>query len=187
MYRLSPLALLLSCSGSDGETDTFTRPETCDDGVDNNDNGLVDCADTAFCGGLQCQTGDDDDDTDVPLPDLEIIYDPTTCCDFQFVSGDCPKSIGTIGVINRSTDDATVDASCDFVTGESVIQWQVQGGAPPIPFIVAEPLYSGQSMTLEGFFNCDTAQPFNVACRVKVETDIDVSEVEFDIEGTPAG
>ena len=186
MHRLFPLFLLLACSGTDDD-DTLLRPETCDDGVDNNDNGLVDCDDTAFCGGLACQDNTDTDDTDLPPPDLEIVFDPSGCCDFEFTTGDCPKAIGTFGVRNASLDiDAEIDTSCDLVGGGSVIQWQIQGGAAPAAFIVNAPLYTESSATIEGFFNCGVNQTFTTHCRIKIE-DLEggeTAEYEFDITGT---
>jgi hypothetical protein len=187
MKTLSPLVLLLlaACSGTDG--DTFTRPEVCDDGVDNNGNGLVDCDDASFCGGLQCQAPDTDVDTDEPLPPLEISYTAAECCDFTFTTSECPKSIGTFGMIDRGEDDAVIDVSCDLVNSEAAVQWQVQGGSDaPTPFIVDTPVYAGSSVTIEGFFNCAVPGEFTTHCRANIETDEDRAEIEFDITGTPA-
>lgn len=186
MTRLFPLSLLLAaCSGTDG--DTFTRPEVCDDEVDNNGNGLVDCDDTAFCGGLQCEAPDTDFDTDVPLPPLEITYSVATCCDFEWAAADCPKSIGTVGMINRGEEDAEVDINCDLVNTQPAVQWQVQGGSDsPTPFVVDIPLFAGSSITMEAFFNCNVSGQFTTQCRANIETEEDRVDKEFDITGTPS-
>ena len=53
MSRILALLLIAGCSGE--TTDTGRKPpEICNDAIDNDDDGLVDCDDTAECGGLQC-------------------------------------------------------------------------------------------------------------------------------------
>ena len=190
MRWLVPLFLVtVACSGDTDDT-TFVGPETCDDGIDNNGNGLVDCADTAFCGGLACATGDDDDDDDdtaAPPPVVEVIYSADDCCDFAFGPGDCPMSIGTLQIANRSVEaDGEMDVSCDLVDGESPIVWQLQGGTePPNPFIVNAPLLATSQVTVEAFYNCAVTHGFQTSCRAIAEVEGVKDSVEFQILAQP--
>lgn len=192
MQRLFPLSLLLvltACSGTGGD-DTFTRPENCDDGVDNNDNGLVDCDDTQFCGGLQCKGDDTHFDTDVDLPDLEIVFTAAECCDFQWQPSDCTgQSIGSFTVINRSTElDAELLTNCDYVNGASAILWQVVGSsAGRTAFITDAPIYPESEVKIEGFFNCGVGGNFTTDCRIKLENEDDLVQYDFTISGQPVG
>lgn len=178
--------LLVACSGSSTDDTPFVGPETCDNGVDDNGNGLVDCADTDFCGGLACATGDDDDDdTGEPLAPVEVVYSAEDCCDF-IIDTECPKSLGTVGVVNRTTEEAVLDASCDLVDGESPIVWQIKGGDdPPEAFIVNAPVSATTELTLEAFYNCAVTHGFVTTCRVKIDTEEEEADVEFDVTATP--
>lgn len=184
--------LLLSCSGGDDGTER-KDPEICDDEIDNNDDGLVDCEDEASCGGLVCRdpSGDDDDDTTVPTPDVEILWDPSACCDFEY---DCPggdKSIGTFAIVNHLADaDAEFDISCTLVGPQlSPIEFQVVGSsAAPVPFVVNADVYAGAQVTVEAFFVCkpQLSQDFSTTCKVIVETEDDEWEQEIPIDAAVA-
>jgi hypothetical protein len=123
-----------ACSGDDDGTTEPIGPETCDNGVDDNGNGLVDCEDSTFCGGLQCiTTGDDDDDTTTELPEVEIDFSGTSV-EFTFTpqSGTCSQPIRTFTVVNRNEDlEAVVDANCDLINGGTAgIGFDVDGASP---------------------------------------------------------
>ena len=179
--------LLLGCSG--GDTPGRLDPEICDDDIDNNGDGLVDCEDTTACGGLVCRDPGDTDDTDVEPEAVEIVYDPETCCDFSF---DCPgqdKSIGRFSIVNRSTElDAFVDVSCGLV-GPSLtpIEFQVVGSSQqPVPFLRDADLYAETSIEIEVFFACKPGLniDFETLCTVEVENEEDDFEKEFPIQAS---
>src|SRR5262245_59636238 len=106
-----PLTAILLLSGAlgtgcSGDTTDPGRPppEICDDGIDNADDGLIDCDDTEACGGLQCITNTIDTDTTVPLDPAEIIFSAADCCNFTYGQGDCPLLVGTFQAANREED-----------------------------------------------------------------------------------
>jgi hypothetical protein len=176
-----------ACSGDDGGPPPL-GPETCDNEIDDNGNGLVDCDDTQFCGGLQCKPttiGDDDDDT--VLPEIEVDFGQDTL-DFSFTpqAGTCNQPIRAITVINRSEElEALVDANCDLVDGDTLIGFDVNGAAGRA-FIVDEPLPFGESMDVGMIFACrGRDEAFTTICRVKADLGGLVDEVEFTVYGTP--
>lgn len=180
-----------ACSGSDPVD--RPDPEICDDGVDNDGDGAVDCDDSQ-CGGLPCQGigDDDDDDTTGPPPTVEIVRNPDDCCDFLFTTEDCPsKKIGDLAIINRSVDvEGQVDAFCDRVGPESspVIQWNVEGTAQQRVTLINAPLPPESSMTLNSLFVCATGvnQDFYVECTIFVEVGEEEAEEIFTIVATTA-
>lgn len=183
------LALFLvagACSGGDDGPKPL-GVEICDNETDDNGNGLVDCEDTQFCGGLQCAPTTIGDDDDTVLPDIEVDFGQNTV-DFTFTpqAGTCNVPIETITIINRSEElEALVDANCDLVDGETLIGFDVNG-ANGRAFVVDEPLPFGETMDLGMIFACrgrDTA--FSTTCRVKADLGGLVDEVEFQANGTP--
>jgi hypothetical protein len=180
--------LVGACSGDDSDPTEPLGPEICDNGVDDNGNGLVDCDDGQFCGGLQCATtpGDDDDDTTAP-PDIEVDFDDDAL-DFEFPvqAGICNQPLVTITVVNRSGElEAVVDANCDLVNGQATIGFGIDGGAAQA-FVVDEPLPFGESMELTMYFACrGVDEAFTTTCRVKADLGGLVDEVEFSANGTP--
>lgn len=178
-----------ACSGDDDGTTEPIGPETCDNGVDDNGNGLVDCEDSTFCGGLQCvTTGDDDDDTTTELPEVEIDFSGTSV-EFTFTpqAGTCSQPIRTFTVVNRNEDlEAVVDANCDLINGGTAgIGFDVDG-ASPRQYVVDEPLAPATSMELGMFFACrGINDAFTTVCRVKVDLEGITDQVEFDANGTP--
>lgn len=181
--------LLLSCSGAEptGRLD----PEICDDDIDNNGDGLVDCEDETACGGLVCRDPGDTDDTSVEPDAIEIIYDETACCDFSY---ECPgqdKSIGRFSLINHSTElDAFVDASCGLVGPSlSPIEFQVVGSSqPPVPFLRDADLYADTSIEIEVFFACKPGLnvDFDTLCQVEIENEDDDFELQFPVAAQAA-
>lgn len=182
-WMLAAAAVTVSCSGT--ETEPEGR-EICGDDIDNNGNGLVDCDDTKYCGGLQClptTTGDDDDDT-TELPVVEI-DDPGGNVFFTFTAGGCPQLVKTYHVVNRSDDtDGVVDASCDWLDTTSVFRWVPDGGTPT-QFVVDEDLYAGTQMQLDMYFTCGINTEFTTKCRVKGDVGGITTDIEFDVTGTP--
>ncbi len=183
--RLTWWTVLVSCSGSTEPT-PFEEREICDDEVDNNGNGLVDCDDTEFCGGVRCvtTTGDDDDDT-TELPLVEIDY-PGADIFFDWTTGTCPVLVKSMIIVNRSTEEeGEVDASCDLLNGSTAaLRFQIDGGEVKT-FLVDEDLAISGQMQLDMFFNCDADEQFTTRCRVKGTVEGVVDEIEFDVTGTP--
>jgi hypothetical protein len=177
-----------ACSGSDDTEPKPLKPEICDNGEDDNGNDLVDCDDTEFCGGLACRpTGDDDDDTTVPLADVEVDFDEDSI-DFVFTpqAGLCSVPLATVTVINRNEDvEALIDANCDLVGGKSVIGFDLDG-ANAKAFIVDEGLDAASSVDVGVIFVCQGAnQEFSTNCRIKVDLSGLVDEAEFVVNGVP--
>jgi hypothetical protein len=188
---LGVLLSLGACSGDPAGDDDDDREglEICDDGIDNNDNGKVDCDDTAYCGGLQCLTttpGDDDDDDD-DLPDLEVGYggQPIGFTYTPQPEG-CQDLVETITVINRSTTlAAEVDASCDQLGGQEIAMvWRV-GDEAPKQFVTNEAIGPESQIELGLLFVCRVSQEFTTTCRVSIENEEGNDRVEFQVAGSP--
>lgn len=178
---------LAACSGEPAPT--RQDPEICDDGIDNDKDGDIDCDDTN-CGGLPCQQqGDDDDDTTEPPPDIEFLYDAEACCNFDFSSADCPsKTIGTIAVINRSKkDSAEVDASCTAVGPDvfTAIRWQAPG-ASTVAFLVNAIVEPETQIELTAIYQCGGGidQTFTTDCILTAELPDLSDDLEIEVTGT---
>jgi hypothetical protein len=190
--RLVAWLSVVAIGGCLGGSATGTRPdpEICDDGIDNDGDGLADCDDTDSCGGLACiGTTTTTYDTSANLPNADIAYSPATCCDFEFGGPtDCPtKVIGTVEFFNRAYEEAgEFDISCDLVGGESPVQWQVAGAATPEPFVVNQNLFADDSIVVSGVFVCAAGvnNTFTTTCRANIEVGANFDEVEFEITGT---
>jgi hypothetical protein len=181
-------------AGCSGEP-PVERPdlEVCDDGIDNDGDGQVDCDDVGDCGGLACRdtnVGDDDDDTEPPM--VEIVFDETECCSFDFAPSDCPqKEIGTFRVTNRMEDeDALLDVFCDRIgpNSEPVIQWKSEGSNQARPTVANATIAPGTSATMVGVFVCaaGVTQTFTSECNIFVEAveSSEEDELVFTIEAT---
>jgi hypothetical protein len=148
-------------------------PEDCQDGIDNDSDGLVDCDDSAECGGLQCQNANDTDTgITVDLPDLEIEIPPDTCCNFTFSDpADCPMVVGSYVVHNRTLEsEAELDASCDLYEGDSPISFDVEGCSNcPTPFLTNFVVDPQTSVTVELVFNCSIGHTFTANCLTDVK------------------
>jgi hypothetical protein len=181
------LAVLGSCSGE--ETGPRPDPEICDDEIDNDGDGDVDCDDTE-CGGLPClNRGDDDDDTGTtePPPPVEVQYDPESCCDFEYAVSTCgqAQAIGTLSFINRTEDEAgDYDISCDQVGGAFAIKFAVTGQGQPQPFLSGRPIDAGEQVSIDVIFACNVNQTFTVDCNAKVEAGPYEDIVPFSITGS---
>ncbi len=114
------------CGGTCGGPDT----EVCDDGVDNDNDGLVDCQD-ADCDGdpncvgpgfeFNCGNGLDDDlDGAVDCDDFDCFFDPLCLAPGQ---EDCEDGVDNDGDGDVDCDDAdcTFEAACDAGDGECCI------------------------------------------------------------------
>jgi hypothetical protein len=168
--------VLLSCSGGDDDGGTRLDPEICDDGIDNNGDGLVDCEDTTSCGGLVCRDpGDDDDDTAEPTPDVEVLRND--CCDFTFTCPAANVSVGQFSLINHSLEnDAEFAVVCAPIGGTSPLAFQVVGSsAAPSASLRGVDLFADSTVSVEAFFACkpQLQQGFDAVCTVTAETDDD--------------
>jgi hypothetical protein len=182
--------VMLGCSGDDGTV--RPDPEVCDDELDNDGDGLVDCDDSNDCGGIHCQQqGDDDDDTGT-LVLVEILLEEDDCCDFTFGQADCPqKEIGTFSIINRSPDvEGTFNVSCDVVGVDMApIEWQVVGGSNQVPYLVNLPLAPDTTVQIQGFFVCIPGldQSFTTTCHISAEVEGARDELDHDVQATVLG
>jgi hypothetical protein len=165
-------AAIPACSGDtdDGRKD----PEICDDDIDNDDDGLIDCDDTEECGGLQCVPAESDTGTTVDLPDLEIVMNAKNCCNFSFSGpADCPLVIGTYEAINRSTEEvADLDASCDLIDGSPPFTFNTPNCPQcPAPYLTNVAVDPGETVTVEIIFNCTIGQTFTANCLTDISAD----------------
>jgi hypothetical protein len=199
LRALPPIALLLlsvafgaaGCAGTD-TTDEGGRkpPEICNDEIDNDEDGLVDCDDSAECGGLQCNTGTTDTDTGptVDLPPAEILFSSKSCCDFTFAAGECPKMIGTYQAANREPEtDGELDASCDLIGDDPPLEFSVDGCPNcPIPYLTNQQVDPNTTVTVEVWFDCAVQQTFEATCRTNIEVSPFEDEWEFQVNGVRA-
>lgn len=187
-------ATLVGCGIFASTQEQNTRPpaEICDDGIDNDRDGLADCDDTDSCGGLACRTTTGYvPDTSQFLPNADILYSVADCCDFEFNAESCPSiEIGTITMVNRaSEEDGEYDVNCDLVDGESPVQWRVEGATEPVPFVVNQKLFADDTTVVTAVFLCDAgvATTFTTTCRANLQVgDADSDEIEFEVTGTAA-
>jgi hypothetical protein len=179
--RLWVGALLVSCSGEA----PYTRPdpEICDDGADNDGDGLVDCDDKSDCGGIACRTTYTTD-TAPDLPDAEVLFNEDDCCDFTYSSADCPQlEIGSITFINRSgSEDGQIDVSCNDVGPNSVpaIQWAPQGSTHPSQFIINAPIYAGETVVMDAYFVCGGGVNFDFTTQCVSDIEVGVAKDTYD-------
>ncbi len=184
------LVLLAGMSGCTGETDGGRKPpEICDDGIDNDDDGLIDCDDSAECGGLQCVTGQESDTgPTVDLPDLEIVLTPKNCCNFTFTGPeDCPMVVGTYEATNRSEDAvADLDASCDLIDGDPPFTFNTPNCPQcPVPYMTNVPVDPGETVIVEVIFGCTIGQTFTANCLTDITADgTNPGEVEKSFQPT---
>ncbi len=186
IFLVAGLSFVGACSGETPEP--RPDPEICDDEIDNDGDGDVDCDDSE-CGGLPCQlVTDTDEDTGMtgPPPEAEVLFDPATCCDFEFTQmAMCTQGIGEVTFINRSLEEAgDYDISCDQLGGSFPISFQVSSGNNPVPFLTNRPIDPEESVTVQALFVCNISQTFTVDCNAKIEVGSEVDEVPFSITGT---
>jgi len=174
------------CTGTDTDDGGRKPPEICNDEIDNDDDGLIDCDDSAECGGLQCNTGTTDTDTTVELEEAEILFSAADCCDFTFSQGECPKMIGTYQAANREPEtDGELDASCDLIGDDPPLKFSVDGCPNcPIPYLTNQPVDPNTTVTVEVWFDCAVVTTFKATCRTNIEVDPFKDEWEFEVNGT---
>ncbi|HHO51014.1 MAG TPA: hypothetical protein ENK18_09125 [Deltaproteobacteria bacterium] len=176
------LSLSVGCSGE--APGTHPEPEICDDGIDNNGNGLIDCEDSASCGGLVCRDNTNNtNDTGEPLPELEIFIDPDDCCDFTFSDADCAgKPIGQFTILNRSDEQGTIDVTCDVPgTGISVLEIRMNDNQVLRPFLTDAPMEPTSENTIYLSYDCYALQTFEVGCSAKATLPNDSEELGFSV------
>jgi hypothetical protein len=179
-------AAVTGCAGTDTDGEGRKPPEICNNEIDDDDDGLVDCDDELECGGLQCETDTTDTDIVVELDPAEILFDPTSCCDFTFSQGDCPMMIGTYQAANREEEiDGELDASCNLIGGEPPLSFSV-AGCPncPIPYLVNQPVDPNTTVTVEVWFDCAVAQTFEATCLTEIDVNPYTDDREFTVTGT---
>jgi len=183
---LAVLPLLASCEQE--RVAPPPPPEICDDGIDNDEDGLVDCDDTESCGGINCQEpGGNEDTAPEPPPIVEVIYDDADCCDFSFSVPDaCDVITGTFRIINRSDDDGLIkNISCETPgKGTGAILEFAVGNSQPMEFVANARLPGLSDNTVNVWYDCFTDQSFQVDCRAKAEVNDVESEVTWTVTGT---
>jgi hypothetical protein len=189
MPRIAPLLVLLAplaaaCGGDDGQEPI--PPEICDDGVDNDGDGFVDCDDKDSCGGLACRDpGDDDDDTGTaPPPVVEILFDERDCCDFTFSApSDCDKAVGSFQIVNRSeTEDGLIKSiTCDIPMGgtQPAILFSLDDRPQKQAFFANIELDRATTVDVTVWYDCFTNESFELPCRAKAEVGDEEDEVEW--------
>jgi hypothetical protein len=187
MSRILALMLIAGCSGE--TTDTGRKPpEICNDAIDNDDDGLVDCDDSAECGGLQCATGTESDTgPTVELPDLELVFDVPAAYNFEFSGpGDCPLLIGTYEAINRTEFDAELDANCNQIGGDYPFTFSAPDcNQCPTKFLTNYQLEPGESVTVDITFVCEVGQQtFTADCITDISAE---GAIPVEVRFTPTG
>ena len=190
MSRLFVPALLLTASCG-GEGGVRPPPEICDDRLDNDGDGLVDCDDEA-CGGLACTNGGGGGTTRPdPLDPVEILFDSQDCCDFTFGPGDCNKIVGSYTIANRTDEDGELDISCDTPGGGSTPAYrftlsnQPKDDDDPRGGFSDFPIAPQSDVVVTQYYDCFTNQSFTTTCRGKITVAFDDRDEIDDIEYEP--
>lgn len=187
---MSALALLAAlslsaCSGTDPGAD-FIPAEICDNGIDDNGNGLVDCDDSAFCGGAPCLRQGGTGDTSGGGEPLVIGYQDKMC-DFLFSEADCVQQICSIPVENNTDEDGVITANCENPAKDNyevVVKFRnVQENTGRLNALSASPFEKESSTTIELFYDCFQLETFTTACTIQLDADDRQEDVDFTIEG----
>ena len=161
--------------------------EICDDGVDNDGDGLIDCDDTDSCGGIPCQgVGADTGGSGEPV---EIVIEGRRCCDFTFNAGNCNnRSAGTLDVINRTDNDGLI-TSIRCERKDQIIGIPVGFRVDPLSdakdALADVELPANSTVTVEAVFDCQTEDPFTVSCEAKAVVGPLGDERGFIVRGAP--
>lgn len=144
-------------------------PEICDDGIDNNGDGLIDCDDDA-CGGIQCREGSGPD-TGASDEPVEIVIDNRKCCEFTFNEQNCSNlRAGTIDIVNRTDEDGAITyIRCDN-TAEfgGVVSFRVlNSGETPVDILATTTVPAQSTITVEAVFDCEADAAFTATCEAK--------------------
>lgn len=186
--------LLLTLCGCGGETeDTDLGPEVCDNGLDDDKNGWVDCDDPACTGGA-CDTGTPYSTTTTPYSTLtqgvtnpesglKVLLDPSY--DFQRESlTECPQQIGTVQLQNTTELDA------------HLVVWQEENdGIRPFRFeLVEQGVGSGEyidwtipaseSGLILVTYACNMASSFTGVWNLTIDTAEDVNAATVVVNGS---
>ena len=188
-FLVLPL-FLTACTAGGDDTFTLLDPEVCDNGIDDNGNGLVDCDDASFCGGLVCRGdgGGGDTDTAVEQAPVEILFDESDCCDFSYGLQDCnEKRIGEFRVANRTDSEGLIDASCEVPQGagtdEVVVKFRNNQAGSVRDFLVNSPIDAGSETLITVFYDCFYQETFQVSCQAEVEAEERSDTIRWTIEG----
>lgn len=175
---------LFACGGSDSADVGWSGFEICNNGLDDNGDGLVDCEDVA-CAGPACRLPPTD--TSPTVQGIVIEYEPGEC-DFRFSANDCTMLICSIDVPNGTDGEALVNASCENPSGgashDNVVDLrnaQQLGGR--VGALVDSPLDANDTGEIELYYDCFTLQSFEATCTLEVKTSEHEATETIVIEG----
>lgn len=188
MSRLTVLAalpLLFSCTNGPG---TFEGFEICNNGIDDNNDGLTDCEDEATCGGPDCRFNNSGE-TGVQLGDVRIEWKDGQC-DFLYGDADCTKLVCTILVTNDTEEEGFVTSSCDNPIEnnyDNILDWRnAQQATGRTGGLSNSPLDAKDTAEIELYYDCfmpNTEPKFTASCNLRAEADNKFDTKTFSVEG----
>jgi len=185
MVSMSMVVALLGCVT--GEPRDRVVGENCVNGIDDNNNGLIDCEDVDECSAnLACREGlgPDTGNSDEPV---EIVIDQRRCCDFTFNAKSCRNlTAGTFDIVNRTDNDGIITAvRCDAIDDVGIpVGFRVDPLDPPDEFLNDVQVPAQSTVTVEAVFDCQAKEPFSATCEAKVEVGTLGDERGFLVRGT---
>jgi len=169
------LVLFVAGCNKDSGVDPKNPEIVCDDGIDDNGDGLVDCADPTCAADPACGTGTTTTGGTTGgttgLGDLAITLDPADCCTIQHQIGitECPQYVGTLTFTNSTGADVAHSASCTPASLGSAISFRRDTGGNPVPMDQVNAQLSDGGEVYEMLFNCNETATFLVDCVAQID------------------
>lgn len=161
------------------------EPEICDDGIDNDGDGAVDCDDEA-CGGLPCQQDQGPGDTGPSTEPIEIVIDSSECCEFSFLPENCMnRTAGSFEIFNRTDDEGMVDViRCDPLDDiGSPVRFRTSSSSEPVDFLAGVVIPPQSSVTIEAVFDCQVDEAFESICESRASAGVFMDSRGFLVRG----
>lgn len=192
--RVAGLALILGCGGGD-EPEVV---EVCDNGLDDDRDGVEDCDDSDCSADAACtQTGDTGTTMTTtmttsttaptgvtnPSSPLVLVMDPSY--DFQNEAGltACPQKIGRMVAQNPTAEDAHLVMSADApALMDGVIEFDNTGMGVTSRFI-DETVPAQGEMLVEIYYTCNATSSFNTWFHVTFDTATEANGADIFVNG----